>query len=78
MSAALAAVLAQKRPAIGSRVSYTVKYRSGSKEHETTWIGEVTAHCGRCVVLTIPDYGAILVVPEWWQDGTCKEVADGR
>lgn len=74
MSAALAAAIVRNRPAIGSRHTYTVTFRQGAKEYTTTRTGEITAHCGRCVVVTIPDYGAILAAwPGWWQDGTMKE-----
>lgn len=74
MSAALAAAIVRNRPAIGSRHTYTVKYRQGAKEYTAVHEMVVTAHEDDCVVLYLKDYGTLRMEwPERWQDGSCKE-----
>lgn len=77
MSAALAAAIVRNRPAIGSRVAYTVRGggpRVKGKNADVTKTMTVTAHEDDRVVLYLKDYGTIRMDwPERWQDGTCKE-----
>lgn len=70
--------LAQNRPmpAIGSKVAYSVTYRSGGTERTNTREMEVVGYDGGVVELHREGYGTILADwPEWWQDGTCAEAA---
>lgn len=74
MSAALAAALLRSPPAIGSRHTYTVKFRSGSVEYTREYDATVTSYVDDRPRITIEGYGHILTEwPGWWQDGTMKE-----
>lgn len=79
MSAALAAAILRNRPAIGARLTYTVHYRTGGKSETAVHRATVTGYGADCVVIELDDDGGTIRTPwpEWWVDGSCKEVRDG-